>query len=204
MITNHYETPSNDRDAIIQALSYRAERVRFYGETFSDWAEFCAEAAGVLEDYDEHDECWTQDMVDEALSDERDRADKWQAEANENDAEIKRLRARIAELETGPRHGRITVNMAGFDTAEMKPSRRKTKCKNCDAWSGQSPKQTVIPAGSTRIVISSGFGPSTKHVTLCRDCAEHQLGLIEQRANMLRNALRRPTVLRCIAGGAQC
>lgn len=76
-----------------------------------------------------------------------------------------------------------------FDEAMYKPSKRRTKCKNCDDWSGDVPVQTPIPAGHPRIVVKGNWGPSTRHLTLCVECAIFQADKLQALVDQIRQAV---------------
>jgi hypothetical protein len=82
------------------------------------------------------------------------------------------------------------IALSQFNKVAFKPSKRLTRCKNCDDWSGLLPVNTPIQAGEARIVVVGGFGPATRHVTLCVECARQQLSQLESLTAMLRDSLQ--------------
>lgn len=81
------------------------------------------------------------------------------------------------------------VEILRFSDAKFKTSERQTACKNCDDWSGDTPKQTVIPAYAPRIVLSGGWGPGSRHLSLCIQCATLELERLRQLENQLERAI---------------
>lgn len=73
------------------------------------------------------------------------------------------------------------INLLRFNEIEFKPSKRKTKCKNCDSMFGLKAVNfengNIIKAGEPRYVLKDtfSFGSNTRHLTLCKDCLIIQL-----------------------------
>lgn len=80
-----------------------------------------------------------------------------------------------------------SIQLTRFSDAAFKPSRRVTRCKNC--WTDFL-TQTELPAGSPRIVVSGGWGPSSRNVTLCVDCAKAEAYRLEALARIIWDAVR--------------
>lgn len=86
-----------------------------------------------------------------------------------------------------------SVALSRFQTAKYRPSSRVTKCKNCMDWPGFKP-ESPIQAGQPRIVISGGWGPSTRNLTLCPNCAEREADILDSLVVQIRKALRKKNV----------
>lgn len=78
-----------------------------------------------------------------------------------------------------------SIQLTRFHEAKFSPSKRVTRCKNC--WSDFL-TNTEIPAGSPRVVVTGGWGPSTRHVSLCPNCAEIEAIRLERLARDIRDA----------------
>lgn len=83
-----------------------------------------------------------------------------------------------------------TIHLTQFDDANLRPSRRRTRCKNCCSMFSKRAVDwkdgDLIPAGAPRIVVSGGWGPASRHVTLCVSCAEAEAARLEALALIIR------------------
>ena len=86
------------------------------------------------------------------------------------------------------------INLTQFFEVKFKPSNKITRCRNChlNEWQGEPPwPNTPIMPGNPRIVVESGYGPLTRHLTLCPDCASHQLDILSKLVADLTSAIEK-------------
>ena len=84
------------------------------------------------------------------------------------------------------------MRLTYFVEAHYRPSKRKTKCKDCLAWDFDLPTTNIIPANKPRIVlVTDGFGGAKRHLTLCPNHASEQAVRLEILAAEIRQAVMR-------------
>lgn len=79
-----------------------------------------------------------------------------------------------------------SIQLTRFYEAKYKPSKRITHCKNC--WEDFE-NNTRIPPGSMRVVVSSGWGPASRNLSLCPVCAKNEALRLERLARQLWDAI---------------
>lgn len=88
----------------------------------------------------------------------------------------------------------MIIQLTQFHRVERRTTHRKAACKNCmgDPWSGR----TRFEKGEERLVISSGFGPGTRNLSLCDGCAEIEAKRLEDLARAIRQEIQEARSLR--------
>lgn len=79
------------------------------------------------------------------------------------------------------------IQLTQWNSVEIKTTQRIAYCKNCmfERDSIEMGKYR-FNKGEKRIVVSMSFGPATRHVSLCLDCALHEADQLAKLANNIR------------------
>ncbi len=94
---------SRDLEAVSAEIRYRIDRMRLFGETdFKDWVEWLADLETDLDTAieDQHDECFTQDQLDQNTEDRteflKERIDELETKVSDLEADVNVYNERLA------------------------------------------------------------------------------------------------------------
>jgi hypothetical protein len=88
------------------------------------------------------------------------------------------------------------INLTNYTEVRYQPSKRATRCKNCDSMFGERAVDwengDLIEAGGERYVLVGWgpHGPGTLHVTFCRECLESQRQILTHLVSQIEKATK--------------